>query len=66
MNDRNIRFIIPSDKSESRYVGFDFEEDNSRFVFPCKYLDEITTEREKSTRLKNYFLLLKKSKKNIF
>lgn len=66
MNDRNIRFIIPSDKSESRYVGFDFEEDNSRFVFPCKYLDETTTEREKRYEAKKLLSLIKKVQKEYF
>ncbi len=38
MNKR-IDFVIPQNKTESKYVGFNFEEDKARFVFPCQYIE---------------------------
>ena len=39
MNNK-IEFIIPKDKTEFNYIGFDFANYNSKFIFPPQYLDE--------------------------
>ena len=48
-----VEFVIPSQKGESEYVGFDLREDAVRFVFPCRYFppeEAGSTEEEKAVR----------------
>lgn len=59
MERKEVKFIIPNDKSESRYVGFDFEGDSSTFAFPCKY----QVNGEEKREAKRLISLIKKAKK---
>ena len=45
---KNIKFIIPHDKTEVKYIGFDASQNNAEFVFPCQYFNADTriTRRE--------------------
>ena len=58
-----IRFEIPNSKDESKYIGFNFDGDNSKFFFPPKYLDEDATEQIKKIEARKIILLLKRYQK---
>lgn len=60
----NFEFKIPKDKTESKYIGFNFEKDNSSFIFPCRYLDDDTPENVKKSEAKKIILLLKRIQKD--
>ena len=64
----NIKFLIPKDKKEISYIGFNLEEDNSTFAFPCQYFDDtkLTLQEKISTykkEAKSILSLLKGIKK---
>ncbi len=46
MSDK-FNFVVPQEKSECKYIGFNFEKDSSSFIFPCRYLDESAIEEDK-------------------
>lgn len=41
---RAVDFIVPVQKGEYEYIGFDLEEDAARFVFPCQYTETKPTD----------------------
>ena len=60
----NFTFYIPNNKRDSKYIGFDFEKDNSVFIFPCQYLDENVNEKTKKSEARKIMSLLKKVQKD--
>ena len=60
----SFNFKIPKNKTESKYIGFDFEKDNSSFIFPCQYLDENDSEITKKQEAKKIINLLKRIQKD--
>lgn len=58
---RDIKFKIPNDKKEYNYIGIDFQNNDSQFIFPPKYLKKgELTEKDKQKEAKKIILLLKK------
>ena len=53
-------FIIPHDKIECEYIGFDFKSDNTKFIFPCQYIDDTADEKVKKAEAKKIITLLKR------
>ncbi len=58
----SIKFVVPKDKGESEFVGFNSE--NGAFVFPCKYFRDAELDGKHDEQLfkreaKNILLLLK-------
>lgn len=56
----NFEFIVPHDKKECEYIGFDFQSDNTKFIFPCRYIDDKADEKEKKSEAKKIITLLKR------
>lgn len=58
---KEIEFIIPENKRESRFIGFNYDEDNSKFFFPCQYQ---IGEAEKKKEARKILSLIKKAQKD--
>lgn len=61
-----IDFVVPKDKKEYNYIGFDFINKNNKFVFPAQYfvvnLENINQKKE----ARKIILLLKKFRQEYF
>ena len=47
---RVVDFVVPVQKGEYEYIGFDLEEDAARFVFPCQYTETKPTDDTDAAR----------------
>ena len=62
----SIRFIVPQNKREYGYVGFDIEADHSKFIFPCQYLPDTASESLCKSEAKKIISLIKTVQKDYF
>ena len=47
---RAVDFVVPVQKGEYEYIGFDLEENAARFVFPCHYTETKPTDDTDAAR----------------
>lgn len=47
---RAVDFVVPVQKGEYEYIGFDLEENAARFVFPCRYTETKPTDDTDAAR----------------
>ena len=49
-----IDFKIPDNKNECRFIGFDYADENSVFMFPCRYFDESELDDNERDKVRKY------------
>ena len=66
MMDGAVKFIVPADKRECSYIGFDLQTDSAQFVFPCKYIEDTAADDVKKTEARKILSLIKKVQQEYF
>lgn len=65
-----VEFIVPAQKGEYEYIGFDLEANAGRFIFPCRYValeqenaEDAELEKEQKKEAKKIISLIKRVQK---
>lgn len=67
MTNNGVNFIVPNDKSEINYIGFDILQNCNRFVFPPKYFgNNKISDQDKRKEARKIITLLKKFRQEYF
>ena len=67
MTNNGVNFIVPNNKSEINYIGFDILQNCNRFVFPPKYFgNNKISDQDKRKEARKIITLLKKFRQEYF